>query len=90
MRTSPRFVYSVFLDERKEVRRNEEAHHVVGRGAHDGADDVVLWGGVRQAGDNLLQRGNHHTPGELDEFAGSVVSPRLSRLQRERLLTWHR
>jgi hypothetical protein len=31
----------------KEVRSDEKAHYAVDRGAHDGSDDVRLWGGVR-------------------------------------------
>ena len=33
-------------EERREVRRDEKARYVVDRGAHDGAVDVVFWGGV--------------------------------------------
>ena len=74
-------------EKRREVRRDEKAHFVVDRGARVGADDVVWRGRLRQAGTNLRKRANRNTPGELDEFAGSGLSPRLPRLQRERLLT---
>ncbi len=47
---------------RKEVRRNEEAHSVAGDGGHDGADDVVLWGGVRQ--DHAREPGRQPAGGE--------------------------
>ncbi len=43
------------IDKRSSVRQEDgrkephaQAHHVVVRGAHDGVDDVVLWGGVRR------------------------------------------
>ena len=29
-------------------KRYEEAHYVVGSGAHDGTDDVVVWVSVRR------------------------------------------
>jgi hypothetical protein len=67
-------------EKRREVRTDEKAHFVVDRGADVGAVDVVWGCGVRQAGTKLRTRANHNTPGELNEFAGSVLSPRLPQL----------
>src|SRR5215218_7647017 len=47
----------------KEVRRYEEASYVVGRGAHDGADDVVWWSCIRQNRTGELREPRRQPPG---------------------------